>query len=56
MFVYTVGDIAGVVFIILLVVVGAGYGLIRLLVWLFGGMMYRIWRYDPNEKEDKNDE
>ncbi len=56
MFVYTVEDIAGLVFVILLVVVLAGYCFIRLLAWMFGGMMYRIWRYNPNGKESDDAE
>ena len=55
MFVYSIDDIAGFIFVILLLVVLALYGFIRLLVWMFGGMMYRIWRYDPDAKEDDND-
>lgn len=60
MFVYTVEDLVGytaaLVFIIVLAVILAGYGLIRLISWIFGGMMYRLWRYDPDAKEEENNE
>lgn len=57
MFVYTVEDVAGLIFILALLAVLAVYGVIRLIIWmvggLFGGMMHRLWGYDPDEKEDE---
>ena len=57
MFVYTVEDVAGLIFIIALLAVLAVYGLIRLIIWIvggmFGGMMHRLWGYDPDAKEDE---
>ena len=59
MFVYTVEDIGAFIFVILLLVVLAVYGFIRLIIWMargMSGMMRRIWGYDPDAKEDKKDE
>lgn len=57
MFVYTVEDVAGLIFVIALLGVLAVYGLIRLFIWMvggmFGGMMHRLWGYDPDEKEEE---
>ena len=57
MFVYTVEDVAGLIFVIALLGVLAVYGLIRLIIWIvggmFGGMMHRLWGYDPDAKEDE---
>ena len=57
MFVYTVEDVASLIFIIALLAVLAVYGLIRLIIWIvggmFGGMMHRLWGYDPDAKEDE---
>ena len=57
MFVYTVEDVAGLIFIIALLAVLVVYGVIRLIIWIvggmFGGMMHRLWGYDPDAKEDE---
>ncbi len=57
MFVYTVEDVAGFVFVIALLAVLVVYGVIRLIIWMvggmFGGMMHRLWGYDPDAKEDE---
>ena len=59
MFVYTVEDVAGLIFIIALLGVLAVDGFIRLIIWmvrgLFGGIMHRLWGYDPDAKEDNNE-
>lgn len=59
MFVYTVDDIAGFIFVILLLVALVVYGFIRLIIWMvggmFGGMMHRLWGYDPDAKEENNE-
>ena len=59
MFVYTVEDVASLIFIIALLAVLAVYGLIRLIIWMvggmFGGMMHRLWGYDPDAKEENNE-
>lgn len=58
MFVYTVEDVAGLIFLIALLVVFALYGFIRLIIWMVGGlsgMMHRVWGYDPDAKEEDNE-
>ena len=59
MFVYTVDDIAFFIFVILLLVGLVVYGFIRLIIWMvggiFGGMMHRLWGYDPDAKEENNE-
>ena len=59
MFVYTVEDVAGLIFILALLAVLALHGFIRLIIWMvggmFGGMMHRLWGYDPDAKEENNE-
>ena len=59
MFVYTVEDVASLIFIIALLAVLVVYGVIRLIIWIvggmFGGMMHRLWGYDPDAKEENNE-
>ena len=58
MFVYTVEDVAGLIFILALLAVLALYGFIRLIIWMAGGMigmMHRLWGYDPDAKEENNE-